>query len=200
MMNKAEKAHADGALVAKAEHDPFLGAPSFTLKHRIFRFCWAIVWALFASWTPPFMHRWRIALLNRFGAQVDRSCFIYGSVRVWYPPHLTMESHSTLGPRVDCYCMSPVRIGAYTVVSQGAFLCTGTHDFRSPEFQIYSRPISIGALCWICADAFVGPGVTVGEGVVLGARAAAFSDLEQWMVYSGNPAQPVKKREIIKRA
>lgn len=198
-MTEGEKFRTDGAFVVESDHDPFLGAPSFTLKHRLFRLFWTVSWTLLASWTPPFMHRWRIALLNLFGAKVDLSCFVYGSVRVWYPPHLTMEARATLGPRVDCYCMSPIRVGAYAVISQGAFLCTGTHDFRCPAFQIYSRPISVGALCWICADAFVGPGVTAGEGAVLGARAVALRDLEPWTVYSGNPARQISKREIISR-
>jgi putative colanic acid biosynthesis acetyltransferase WcaF len=49
---------------------------------------------------------------------------------------------------------------------------------------------------WVAAEAFVGPGVTVGEGAVLGARGVAFKALEPWTVYAGNPAQPLKKRII----
>jgi putative colanic acid biosynthesis acetyltransferase WcaF len=59
-------------------------------------------------------------------------------------------------------------------------------------------PITIGSDCWIAAEAFVGPGVTVGDGVILGARAVAFKDLAAWMVYLGNPAQPVAQRSRLR--
>jgi putative colanic acid biosynthesis acetyltransferase WcaF len=90
--------------------------------------------------------------------------------------------------------MAPIRIGAGAIVSQGAHLCAGSHDITSPVFQLTTRPISIGAKAWIAADAFVGPGVDVGEGAVLGARGVAFRSLEPWGVYAGNPAQRIKQR------
>jgi len=55
----------------------------------------------------------------------------------------------------------------------------------------------LGTRSWVAADAFVGPGVTLGEGAVLGARAVAFGDLEPWSVYIGNPMREVRKRERI---
>lgn len=135
------------------------------------------------------MHRWRIMLLNVFGATVSFDCFVYGSVKVWYPPNLHMHGSATLGPRVDCYTMAQISIEAYAVVSQGASLCTGTHDIHHPSFQIYAKPIRIGASSWICSGAFVGPGVTVGEGAVLAAHAVAFKNLQPWTIYQGNPAE-----------
>ncbi len=185
---------------AGAEGNTFQGAPSFSLRHRLVRLLWRVVWALLAAWTPPPLHRWRIFLINLFGGRVDRSCFVYGSVRIWYPPNLTMAPAATLGPGVDCYTMGPVSLGDHAVVSQGAFLCTGTHDIRHPNFQIFARPIHIGADTWIAAEAFVGPGVTVGDGAVLGARAAAFRNLDPWTVYLGNPATPISQRPVFTRS
>jgi putative colanic acid biosynthesis acetyltransferase WcaF len=106
-----------------------------------------------------------------------------------------MGAHSFLGPRVNCYSMAKITIGDYALVSQGAHLCTGTHDIDSPAFQLYARPITIAAKAWVAAEAFVGPGVTVGEGAVLGARGVAFNDLEPWTVYAGNPAHELRKRQ-----
>lgn len=146
------------------------------------------------------MHRWRIFLANLFGARVDSSCFLYGSARIWYPPYLTMARSATLGPEVNCYTMGRIDIGAFAVVSQRVFLCTGTHDIHSASFQIGARPISIGANAWIAAEAFVGPGVKVGEGAVLGARGAAFKDLSPWTVYQGNPAAAIKARTRFARS
>lgn len=172
----------------------FSGAPSFSLKNRLWRAVWAVVWTVFASWTPPPLHGWRIFLLRAFGAKIGDGCRVYRSVRVWYPPHLVMGAQSVMGPRVICYNQGIITIGERAIISQGAHLCTGTHDIRDPAFQLMVRPINIGSGAWIAAEAFVAPGVTCGEGAVLAARGVAFSDLEPNMVYRGNPAVKLKSR------
>ena len=176
------------------ETRPLLGGPSFAVSHRVVRLAWACTWALLARWSPVPLHGWRRFLLRCFGAQIDRSARIYPSARVWYPPNLTMGAHSCLGPRVDCYCVGRITLGPHALVSQGAVLCSGTHDVDNPEFQLIAKPITVGARAWIAAEAFLGPGVTVGADAVLGARAVSFKDLQPAMIYVGNPAQPTRKR------
>nr|WP_246091662.1 hypothetical protein [Rhizobium smilacinae] len=90
--------------------------------------------------------------------------------------------------------MDRIYIGRYALVSQNAHLCGGTHDIDNPEFQLYTRPIVISDNSWIAAEAFVGPGVVVGEGAVLGARAVTMRSLDAWTVYVGNPAKPLRAR------
>ncbi len=90
--------------------------------------------------------------------------------------------------------MAPISLGERVVVSQRAHLCAGTHDVRDPNFQLVARPIRIGDQAWVAAEAFVGPGVSVGEGCVIGARAVLMRDAEPWTIYAGNPATPIKKR------
>ena len=175
----------------------FSGKPTFTLWHRIFRVVWSICWYLFASWTPAPMHRWRIFLLRAFGAKVAWNAFIYGSVKVWYPPNLTMLKQATLGPGVDCYSMGRITIGERAIVSQRSYLCTGTHEFHDSSFQIYAKPIVIGDRAWVCAESFVGPGVTVAEGAVLAARGVSFGNLDEWCIYKGNPAMKVGERKKV---
>lgn len=181
------------------ERDVFDRVPTFGLRHRLYRLSWRICWILLARWTPPFAHRWRIALANLFGARIHPTAALYPSVRIWYPRHLAMAERSTLAPGVTCYCVAPVRLGAYAIVSQGAHLCTASHDIHDPCFQLVAAPVVLGAHAWICAEAFVGPGVTAGEGAVLGARAAAFRDLAPWTVHGGNPARPLKPRSRFQR-
>jgi len=168
--------------------------PSFTLSNRLVRVAWTVTWAIFARWTPTQFNSWRRTLLRLFGARIHPTAGVGSSVRVWLPSHLQMGPSSSLGPGVDLYNMAPIRIGSRTIISQGAFLCAGSHDISSPAFQLIAKPISIGDDVWIAAEAFVGPGVTVGDGSVLSARACAFSDLEPWTVYRGNPAVPIKAR------
>jgi len=181
-------------LNASRDNNLFTGAPSFGFSHRAFRAVWSIVWFLVARWTPAPWHGWRIFWLSLFGADIHASCRIYGSVRIWYPPHLRMQSRSVIGPRVTLYTQSRIFIGKQVVVSQGSHLCTGTHDIHDPNFALITRPIIVEDNVWIAAEAFVGPGVTCGQGAVLGARGAAFRDLDPWAVYRGNPAKQIGSR------
>jgi putative colanic acid biosynthesis acetyltransferase WcaF len=173
-----------------------LGGPSFSLGNRAFRIVWRLSWLLLAAWTPPPLHRWRCFVVNLFGASIDPTARVYGSASIWYPPHLTMGRYSCLGPRVNCYCIAPVFIGDYAIVSQSAHLCTGSHDIKSELFQLTAHEIRVGKNAWIAAEAFVGPGVEVAEGAVIGARAVIFTDAEKYSVYIGNPAQFVKRRNM----
>lgn len=175
---------------------PLEGGPSFSLRHRLFRAAWMATWCLLAAWTPPPLHAWRRALLVAFGAKLHPSARVYGSARIWYPPHLRMEAHACLGPGVLCYCMAPITIGERAIVSQRAHLCAGTHDIHDPEFQLVTRPIDIGARAWVAAEAFIGPGARVAEGAVIGARAVLFGETVPYGVYAGNPARLLRQRVL----
>lgn len=170
------------------------GGATYPLSHRLERLAWAVVWGLLGSWTPAPLRRWRLFLVRLFGGRIAPTANIYGGVRVWLPRNLTMEDNACLGPGVDCYCMDQTTLGAGALVSQDAFLCGGTHDVDDPRFPLRTGPIVIGAGAWVAARAMVGPGVTVGEGAVLGGGSVTFRDLEPWTVYTGNPAQPLRRR------
>ena len=180
-----------------ATHRPSDGGPSFSLAHRAYRAAWTVAWALLAAWTPPFFNPWRAALLRLFGAKIAPTARIAASARIWYPANLEMGEQACIGPRVDCYAMARITLGPYALASHGAHLCAGTHDIDDPNFQLKAAPIVLGARSWVAAQAFVGPGVTLGEGAVLGAHGVAFGDLEPWTVYIGNPTREVRKRRKI---
>lgn len=170
------------------------GGPSFSFRHRLLRAVWGLTWAILGRWTPPGMHGWRRLLLRLFGASVAPTARIHGSVRVWYPPNLVLGDNALIGPGVHCYSMALIRIGANAVISQRAHLCAGTHDIDDAHFQLVAMPIEIGAGAWVATEAFVGPGVVLGEGAVLGARGVTVKDLEAWSVYAGNPARFIRSR------
>jgi putative colanic acid biosynthesis acetyltransferase WcaF len=176
-----------------ANNTPFEGA-SFSLRNRLARLAWQLVYTLLFRPTPPPLHAWRRCLLRCFGAHIAAGCHIYSDARIWAPWNLHMAAKSCLGPRVICYSMAPIYLGERVVVSQGAHLCTGSHDYTSATFPLYAKPITIGSDAWICTEAFVGPGVQIGEGAVIGARAVAVRSQAAWMVCAGNPAIPLKPR------
>lgn len=174
----------------------YLGGLSFTLGNCIYRAIWSFAWLVFASWTPPPLHAWRRLLLRVFGAKIERAVRVYAIARIWSPANLEMGEFSCIGPRVNVYAMAKIRIGPYAGVSHGAHLCAGTHDIEDVNFRLQARQIQIGHRAWIAAEAFLGPGVIVGEGAVLGARGCSFRNLQPWMIYVGNPARPIGTRKL----
>lgn len=172
------------------------GGASFSLGNRLYRLAWGATWLLLGRWSPPQLRAWRRLLLRLFGARVATTANVYGSARIWSPANLVLDDHAAIGPGAIVYCMARITIGAYAVISQRAHLCAGTHDIEDAAFQLHARPITIGARAWVAAEAFVGPGVTVGAGAVLGARGCAMRDLAPWTVYGGNPASVIRSRRI----
>lgn len=184
------------SLLDAAKTRPLFGGPSFSLGHRLFRMTWSITWVVLAAWTPAPLHRWRVFLLRLFGAKIDWTAHIYGTANIWYPPNLTMKARSCLGRMVDCYCMAPIFIGEGAIVSKGTTLCSGTHDIEDPQFQLLVSEINISRNVWIAAECFIGPGVNIGEGAVLGSRTVLFGNADPYGVYMGNPAMLKKNRNL----
>ena len=167
-----------------------------SFRNKAARACWNLAWLLLYRPSPWFCFAWRRWLLRRFGAVVERGARPYPRCRIWAPWNLTMEKHSCLANDVDCYCVAPIKLGVHATVSQYAFLCAASHDIEDADFRLIAKPIEIGEDAWVCARAFVGPGVRIGEGAVVGATASVYRDVPEWTVVGGNPAKVIKARTI----
>ncbi|MEI7946285.1 MAG: WcaF family extracellular polysaccharide biosynthesis acetyltransferase [bacterium] len=168
-------------------------------KSKVTRAVWNTVWLLLFRPTPRgLLYGWRRFLLRLFGAKIGKGVNILPSCKVWQPWNLTMGDHSCLSEDVVCYSVDRITIGAQVVVSQGAFLCCASHDISSPIMELIYKPIVIGPQAWVAARAFIGPGVTVGEGAVVGACSVVTKDVDHWTVVAGNPAKFIKNRAIIR--
>jgi putative colanic acid biosynthesis acetyltransferase WcaF len=151
-----------------------------------------IQWLLVSSWIPGAAHRrW---VLRAFGARIGEEVDIKPGVRVKFPWRLEVGDHSWIGEDVWIDNLAQVTIGSDCCVSQGAYFCTGSHDWSRQSFDLIVRPIHVGAGAWIAARSVVGPGVTVGEGAVLGLASVATKDLEPWTIYQGAPGVPLRAR------
>lgn len=179
--------------------DPMGRGPAFSLRSKVARAGWQLAWLLLARWTPPPLFGWRRFVLNLFGARIGPKARIYASVRVWWPGNLTIGAGTIIGPRVRLYNQGRIAIGANSVISQGAHLCASSHDVFDAGFRLLLRPIAIGSACWVATEAFVGPGVEMRDGAVLGARAALFEDAGAWTIYRGNPAKAIGTRALRAR-
>jgi len=166
-------------------------------KNKVQRLCWTIVYhLLFRPLRLRQFNRWRLFLLRCFGARIGSGCVVHATAEVWAPWNLEMRSFVCVGPHVICYNPDRIMLGTKVTVSQYSHLCTASHDITQLDKPLLTKPITVQDLAWLCADVFVGPGVTVGQGAVVGARAAVFKDVEPWTVVGGNPAKFIKKREL----
>jgi len=176
--------------------DTFNG-PSFSLSNRIARVVWNIAYVLLFKFSPKPMHSWRSFLLRLFGAKVGKKVHVYPKVSIWAPWNLILKDGCGIANGAILYAQDKITIGVKTVVSQGAHICAGTHDYNTEGFILITKPITIGDHAWIATDAFIHPGVSIGDGAVIGARAVVGKSMPEWMICSGHPCKPIKAREVI---
>ncbi|HEY1023095.1 MAG TPA: WcaF family extracellular polysaccharide biosynthesis acetyltransferase [Flavisolibacter sp.] len=178
-------------------HDTHTG-PSFSRKNRAARLAWQLVYQLFFRLSPRPFHRWRSFLLRCFGATIGRGVHIYPGVKIWAPWNLVVGDESGIASGATIYSQGKISIGRRTVISQGAHLVAGTHDYTHPGFPLITFPITIRDHVWVAAEAFIHPGVTIEEGAVIGARSVVTKDMPAWMVCAGHPCVPLKQRNFSK--
>lgn len=178
--------------------DPYL-RPNTSKGSRAARALWRIVYVLLFRPSPRPMHAWRAALLRLFGATVGPNARIYPKARIWAPWNLLCEDLVAIADDAIIYNPALVKLGSHCVISEQAYLCGATHDYRDPAFPMIWAPIVIEPYAWICARACVQMGITVGEGSVLGLNAVATGNIEPWSVYAGIPARRIKSRPRIAR-
>lgn len=170
-------------------------APS-SRREKLLRLLWACFQLPFLGCMPRALSPVRVALLRLFGARIGRACLIDPGVKVWMPWKLTMGERSSLGVQTEVYNFAPVTIGRHVVVSQYNYLCTATHDYTDPFFRLTASPIRIGSQSWIASGCLLSPGVSIGEGAVIGARSVVTKSMPAWTVCAGSPCKPLKPRVV----
>ena len=169
-------------------------------KNKAGRALWNACWVVFFRSSPVFLHGWRRFLLRCFGARVGAGARPYPRARVWAPWNLVMDERSCLGNDVDCYCVDRIELGRGAIISQYAYLCSASHDFRSLDFGLVTAPIRIADGAWIAAKAFIGPGVSIGARAVVGACSVVVRDVPSGVVVAGNPARIVGVSRTLRHA
>jgi putative colanic acid biosynthesis acetyltransferase WcaF len=154
---------------------------------------WQICWAFFCAWTPKPLNPWRLLWLRAFGTKIEGRPFVHQRARIALPWNLILHDRACLGDRANAYSLGPIELHEASTVAQEAYLCTGTHKFESPTLALQTAPISIGANAFVCARAFILPGVTVGARAIVGAGAVVTRDVAPDSRVAGNPARPVGK-------
>lgn len=166
----------------------------WSTRQKIARMAWYFVQATFFRLSIHNAYRWRALLLRLFGAKLGRQVRIRRTVRIEIPWHLRIGDGTVVGDFAILYSLGKITLGRNVTISQYAHLCAGTHDLTTRDFTLICTPMTLGDDVWVAADSFVGPGVTIGERTVLGARSSAFSNLPAGVIAVGSPARAIKPR------
>ncbi len=140
--------------------------------------------------------RLKCALLRLFGANLGRGVYIKPGVRVKFPWYLTVGDYCWLGEDLWIDNLTDVRIGSNVCISQAAYLCTGNHDWTTPNMKLFRRPIHVEDGSWVGARAILCPGVSIGSGSIVAAGSVVTRSIGEYEVWAGNPAVFVRERRI----
>ena len=150
---------------------------------------WQMSWGLFCAWTPKPLNPWRLLWLRIFGAKIFGYPFVHQRARITIPWNLTLHDRACLGDRAHAYSLGEIEVHEDATVAQEVYLCTGTHQFENPKRPLQTAKITIGPGAFICARAFLLPGVNIGARAIVGACAVVTRDVPDGAKVAGNPAR-----------
>ncbi len=186
-MNQSKNSHVAAARQVK----------NYPASEQIARIIWGCV-KLFFYLTPRPLYSLRNMMLRCFGAKIGRGVHISNSANIFAPWKLIVGDYSCIGNHAIIYNLGGVTIGSGALISQYAHLCGGSHDYRDPNMSLLKLPINVEDNVWICADAFIGPNVTIHAGAIVAARSVVVKNVEPGIIVAGHPAQKIKDRELTR--
>jgi putative colanic acid biosynthesis acetyltransferase WcaF len=169
---------------------------NYTFKEVVLRVLWGASRVVFRL-TPRPCFELRSQILRCFGAKVGANVNIYPSTLIYYPWNLEIGDDSAIGEWALIYNLGKIRIGDRTTVSQRVHLCAGTHDYNEIPMPLLKPSIEIGDEVWVCADAFIGPSVTVADRAIVAAASVVVKNVSRGNVVGGNPAKYIKERRDV---
>lgn len=145
------------------------------------------------GWLP--ISRPKLSLLRLFGATVGRGVVVKPNVRIKFPWKLRVGENTWIGQEVWIDNLAEVTIGDNCCLSQGVYLCTGSHDHQRTTFDLVLGSITIESQCWIASKSVVLPGVRVGEGAVVAAGSVVVKNVDAGTIVGGCPATAIGSRQ-----
>lgn len=157
---------------------------------------WYIVNYYIFNSSIPWPYSVKSWLLRLFGARIGKHVIVKNNVRIKYPWRLTIGNHCWIGESCWIDNLARVTIGNNVALSQGAMLLTGNHDYTDVSFPYRLGAITLEDGVWIGAQAVVCPGVTCRSHSILTVSSVATRCLDEFGIYSGNPAKLVRTRKF----
>jgi acetyltransferase-like isoleucine patch superfamily enzyme len=149
---------------------------------------------------------------HRVGASIGKGAMLDASVLdVGRNGKIIIEEYAMV-TQAYIICDSELTIGAYSLIAWNAVLMDNYRtraDFHRPrtddtalvtgrcgkgdESSAAARPIRLGRNTWIGFEACILPGVKIGEGSIVAARAVVANDVPPFVIVAGNPARIVRE-------
>jgi putative colanic acid biosynthesis acetyltransferase WcaF len=174
--------------------DKFILPKNFRGRNAFVVQLWWIVQGTFFRMSPQFLYGFRNFLLRLFGAKIGKKVIIRPTARITYPWKVSIGDYSWIGDDVVLYSLGEIEIGKNVVISQKSYICTASHDYLQSDFPIFAKKSTIEDECWLATDVFVSPGITIGEGSVIGSRSSVYKDIPSNKVCIGSPAKIIRER------
>jgi putative colanic acid biosynthesis acetyltransferase WcaF len=133
----------------------------------------------------------RSLLLKLFGASVGSGVYIRRGVRVHFPWNLEIADNCWIGEEVWFINHEKITIGSNVCISQRSIICSGGHDYRSASLAFAHKPVVIKDGAWVCLDAKVLPGVTIGECSVVSAGEIVRRSLPDYSMLVGGQVRQI---------
>ena len=168
----------------------------FSLRARLGKVLFALLWTLTCRMTPNQLNGWRLLLLRCFGAKISGRPYVAGSAQITMPWNVTLEDRACVGPGTVLYSLGPIRLRERATVAQYCYICTGSHDVSLRKLPLTVGMIDIGIDALVFAKTFVAPGVAIGDGAVIGGASVVTRDMPEWTICAGNPCKPIKPRKF----
>lgn len=163
---------------------------------KVLRVVWYLCNAFLFDSSVPYPSSLKSAVLRLFGGRVGRNVVIKPRVNVKYPWLLDIGNAVWLGEGAWIDNLACVKIGNNVCISQGAYILTGNHDYKRVTFDLILKPVIVEDGAWVGAKAIICPGVTLGTHSVVTAGSVMTRNAEPFMIYSGNPATPARRRAL----
>ncbi len=157
-----------------------------------------IIWLFFgknilASFIPG--TSWRKFILRLFGAKIGKGGRIKPFIQITYPWNLIIGDYCWIGEKVWIDNLGKVILGDNVCISQNAYLCTGNHNYNSPNFELKVGNIIIYSEAWIAANTTIGPGTVIGERAIIALGSVVSGEVPPGEILKGNPAKTIRKRK-----
>lgn len=137
--------------------------------------------------------------------QIGGSCRVERDLTIWISeqldarPSLCIDSHTYIGRNTFLGAHEPITIGKYVLIGAYCYITSANHQYQSRELPIglqgfIGAPITIEDCVWLGTRVVVLPGVTIGEGAIVGAGSVVTKDIPPYEIWAGVPAKFIKKR------
>jgi maltose O-acetyltransferase len=163
-------------------------------------FLWLLYTHIFSKIPYNIGVKLRRSILKKLFKELGYGSTISTNVKLIFPQGIKLGSHVGIARDCDLDGRGGIEIGDYTMLGFESIILTCTHKSNRKEIPIreqgmFVAPVMIGKDVWVGARVSILPGVTIGDGAIIGINAVVTKDVPLQKIVGGIPARIIKDRE-----